>query len=331
MTSNLFKRIENNCSRNNLISPGSSLVIGLSGGPDSVFLLHFLNSIKQKYNLKLIAAHLDHGWRDNSHQDVQFCKQLAEENNITFISKQASQIDLSEKYKGSLEEYGRRLRRIFFNKLLEEQKAHLIALAHHKDDNHETFFIRLLRGAGVTGLTGIKIKDENYIHPLLNCTKQEIVQWLTKNQKNYLIDPTNQSNYFLRNRIRNHVIPALKECDSRFSASLDRTMKRLQEADSFIQSYTKEQYELITSLHNEKTWISIQALLDYPIYIQKQLILHWLIQADAKFTPSDALFNEILRFLIHHNKSSQHTFYTAWKIQKKQVKNKNYATITLCA
>jgi tRNA(Ile)-lysidine synthase TilS/MesJ len=155
---------------------------------------------------------------------------------------------------------------------------------------------------------------------LLCCTKQEIITELEKNGINYLVDPTNTSDQFLRNRIRMNVIPALRECDARFDESITRTMENLRSTDDFLQQHTEELFNECTYIHikehNESLWMNYDLLLQQHPFMQKRILLHWLITANVQFTPSQALFDEMLRFL-HNNKSNQHTFYNAWNIIKK--------------
>ena len=151
MQLSLFNKIEQFCNRENLISPDQTIIIGLSGGPDSVFLLYFFLNIQKKYNLKLIAAHLDHGWRTESPQDAEFCKNLCTERNIPYFQKHLRDIKQTKSPSGSPEQDARNARRAFFQDLAHEQHADAIALAHHQDDLIETFFIRLIRGSRFNG------------------------------------------------------------------------------------------------------------------------------------------------------------------------------------
>lgn len=300
-----------------LFQQHQTIIIGLSGGSDSVFLLHFLLQIKERYNLRLIAAHLDHQWRPESACDVLFCKEIAEQCGVKFITAHASEIQFSKKNSGSKEEEGRALRRAFFEHIAKQYNPIAVALAHHANDQQETFFIRLLRGAGLTGLTGIKPKDGIYIHPLLCCNKQEIIQTLEKNNITFLVDPTNQSDQFLRNRIRTHVIPTLRQCDTRFDESFTRMMHNLQEADDFLQQEIKTILNELSETKDHHVLLNYNKLLNVHPFLQKQLLLHWFIHKKVFFTPSSSFFEEVLRFL-KNTKSKEHTFYQSWKIIKKK-------------
>src|SRR3990172_2797015 len=127
------------------------------------------------------------------------------------------------------------MRRFFFESLVKEYNATSIALGHHADDQMETFFMRLIRGAQISGLIGMKPKNKLYIRPLLSISKAEIVNYLDENNISYMIDSTNQSDAFLRNRIRNAAIPTLKQADPRFENQFQRTLGNLQETESFLE------------------------------------------------------------------------------------------------
>ena len=146
----MIKAIHAFIAHHNLIFANKTVVVGLSGGPDSVFLLHLLST---KFNIDLIAAHLDHEWRPDSHKDVEFCRDLAKKYDVPFVTQEISELPISLKFDGSLEDVGRRARRFFFESICTSHNADLIAVAHHAQDQQETFFIRLLRGASLTGLT----------------------------------------------------------------------------------------------------------------------------------------------------------------------------------
>ena len=155
-----------------------------------MFLLHVLNFI-QKQNtqlnkilktnnpqIKIIATHLDHQWRAESWRDVEFCAQLCQNLEIEFIARKAEELNLEIKFNGSKEELGRKMRRALFAQILKEKNADFIALAHHLQDQQETFFLRLLRGSSLSGLCCMQEIDGNYIRPLLGIDKKDIFEYL---------------------------------------------------------------------------------------------------------------------------------------------------------
>ena len=322
---NLVKRIELFAQQHQLFSSGDCIVVGLSGGPDSVFLLRTLTRLREPHQLTLIATHLDHGWRPESHQDALFCKKLCDNLGVTFVTHRATAEEfaaLPAVHQGSQEAQGRIIRRRFFAEVQREFRAATVALAHHADDQKETFFIRLLRGAGLTGLAGIRPREGEFIHPLLCCTKSEILSYLAAHQYTFLTDPTNEEQLFLRNKIRHQVLPALRACDARFDRSLLKAMDNLREADDFIKNVVNKAYEAVVETGNATHRLAIAKFFQQPVFLQKRLLLAWLVAGQVPFVPSQALFDEIIRFLLQ-TKSPRHLLYDSFYI----VKSRGYATL----
>lgn len=319
----LINKIKSYINSNNLLEPNSKILVGLSGGPDSVFLIHILKSLQQEYKINLIAAHLDHQWRLDSYKDVDFCIQLCLKLSIPLITAQASQITLKKKTK-SLEEKGRLLRRAFFDKIAQEQECKAIALAHHLDDQQETFFIRLIRGSTISGLVGIKPKNGIYIRPLLSIFKQEILTYLNHSKINYLTDETNNSIDFLRNRIRKEVIPALRHCDSRFDYNFNKTISHITQTEDFLCRLTEEHFHNISYKRENKVYLNIEKFLETDLFLQKRILIIWLCSYTINFNLSESLLKEITRFF-KNTQSKEHSLSINWKI----IKNKNKAAILL--
>lgn len=312
---NIINQIHSFILEHKLITPDMRIIVGLSGGPDSVFLLHALAALKQKISFDVITAHLDHEWREHSAADAQFCMQLAASLHINCIVKKRSELNFDFKYNGSREEEGRAMRRYFFEHLLKEQNAHRIALGHHAQDQQETFFIRLIRGSSLTGLSAMRPHSGHYIRPLLGINKDEIVAYLTKEQISFVIDQTNDSDAFLRNRIRHQVLPALKACDNRFEQNFLKTLTRLQETDDCIEQIVHNLFKQISSINNGKWVVNHAQLLAQPVDLQYRLIMHWLIQEGVKFPVSQQFLQEIIRFL--KNGTGSHQLNAQWRLSKK--------------
>jgi len=296
------------------IKANSTVIIGLSGGPDSVFLLSLLAQVKHEKGLTLMAAHLDHEWRAGSVHDAEWCQALCDSLDIPLIIARASDITLIQKPSGSKEDLGRQLRRQFFEQLVQEYSADAIALGHHAGDQEETFFIRLIRGATLTGLTGIKKQDGIYWRPLLNLSKQEILEQLEQEEISYLEDPSNHSADFLRNRIRQAIVPALKECDSRFEKNFTRTLSNIQESEQFLQELTKQ---ACLSVIDTELKLDVQELKAYKAFMQKRILVHWLCESNVPFTISATFIDEIIRFL-SHDRGGCHEIHPQWGIEKKK-------------
>ncbi len=322
LMSKIIEKVQQFIDRHDLIKPHSTIIVGLSGGPDSVFLLHVLKHLQVRYGITLIAAHLDHQWRENSHRDLLFCKALAESMNCQFIGTQASTIALKKTSNGSREELGRLLRRQFFEDCAIAHNAQAIALAHHADDQQETFFVRLMRGATITGLSSIRPLYDNYIRPLLGIYKAEILEYLQQHNLPFLEDHTNLLDTFLRNRIRNQVIPALRNSDNRFDINFSKMLTHLQETELYLDRLTEKAVLEIIQEQDNTPVIMIEKFLASDPFLHNRLLLKWLCLADIPFSPSTAFFDEITHFLQRPG-SGEHAVHLGWKI----VKNNNRAYI----
>ncbi|MBI2344970.1 tRNA lysidine(34) synthetase TilS [Candidatus Dependentiae bacterium] len=295
--------------------PNSTVIVGFSGGPDSVCLLNLVTKLVPSLNLTIIAAHLDHGWRKESALDAAWCKNMCQELGVTFIGTTTTELNYTPKYNGSKEELGRRLRRYFFEKLAQEYNASSILLAHHADDQIETFFIRLLRGSSISGISGMRIRDRLYLRPLLNWNKSDIYTYLKQEKLSYLQDHTNLELNFLRNRIRLNLLPTLSTIDARWKKTIPSCIKQLQDTDNFLQKYCNNLISEISN-QNDSTQINIIKFLALDEIIQHRILLLLLINQKIQFTPTTALFAEIIRFL-KSNQSNRHTINSKNSILKR--------------
>lgn len=218
--------------RFSLFSPGDSIVVALSGGADSVALLHLLYSIKEKYDLTLCAAHLNHGIRgEEAQRDEKFCKILCKNYNLPFFVEHKD-IPLLAAERGQSEELcGREERYAFLQAVASKQNAK-IATAHTASDNAETLIFNLSRGASVAGASGIPPKRGNIIRPLIGQTRAQIEEYCRENELSYVTDSTNLSEDYTRNKIRSRLVPLFKELNPSFeNAALRFTQSAAQTRD----------------------------------------------------------------------------------------------------
>ncbi|HEX2978189.1 MAG TPA: tRNA lysidine(34) synthetase TilS [Candidatus Babeliales bacterium] len=307
--------IDNFIQKNRLIGTGDTIIAGLSGGPDSVFLLHLLERYRKTHAINIIAAHLNHEWREDAQKDTDLSKDLCLALGIPLVVKKASELQISIKNNGSKEEVARKLRRFFFEQLAAEHSAHSIALGHHANDQQETFFMRLIRGATLSGLTCMKPKDGLYIRPLLQTPKPDIISYLETNNILYAYDSTNESDAFLRNRIRTSVIPAICLADSRFEKQFSRTLNHLQETESFLDDMTEVVFENLTRKGNESWQVDLEQFRHLHPFMKKRLLVHWLIVEEASMVLTEQFLDEIIRFLESSDKKS-HALHHAWLINR---------------
>lgn len=314
----VIKKVDQYIKEQNLIPPGSSIILGFSGGPDSTFLLHVLAQLQCSHPFTLIAAHLNHGWRAEAEEDLLFCQQMAEQLNVPFVHAHARDFTGKVKFNGSQEDLGRRMRRLFFAQLLREHQPARVALAHHQDDQYETFFIRLARGSGLEGLAGMRPLHGDYIRPLLGINKSEIIAYLHANNIPYKIDASNaHAEKYLRSRIRTMALPLLANCDKRFPAILENTMDNLAEANDFVQMIVEETFATLVEHKEDHMILDLSKLFTLHPYLQKRILLHWICEEGVPFTPSQGFFQEIERFL-HQNRDGDHLINQTWHIKKRK-------------
>ena len=317
----IFQNIKDYIAQHNLINPGDIIIVGLSGGPDSVFLLHFLVELQKTTPLTLIVAHLNHEWRQDAEQEEQLCRTIAQAFNLHYITSKISELHSIPRFKhnGSKEEYARIARRYFFEKIARELNAHSIALAHHAQDQEETFFIRLIRGATLTGLTAMKPRNNLYMRPLLTTNKQDMLHWLHAHSIIYALDASNDSPHYLRNRIRSEVLPALRECDSRFEANFLTTLHRLTATESFLEKLTETHFTKLSYHDGTRYILTLPDLLNTDPVLLSRIIIQWLIKEHVPFPITHAFLDEIIRFL-RNPRGGKHHIHEQWILVKKQKK-----------
>lgn len=219
-----------------LIKAGEKILVALSGGPDSVFLLHFLKKYQKKLKIELGAFHLNHSLRKSADREQKFCGELCEKLSIPFYSEKVDVKSFAKKNKISVEEAGRNLRYKFLKKIAQKNKFNLIATAHNADDNAETVLLNLVKGTGIKGIAGIPVKRENIIRPVLCLRKKEIVNFLKESKIKFVIDESNQSEKFERNFLRLKIIPIIeKKLNPQFVNSVLTTSVNLQNFNKYLE------------------------------------------------------------------------------------------------
>lgn len=224
----------------NLIKNGEKIVVGVSGGPDSICLINILNEIKQEgiIELELVVCHINHLIREEAGEDEEFVQKYCEEKQIPFFAKHIEVEKIARTRKIGTEEAGREERYNFFREILEKTNANKIATAHTKNDNSETVLMNIIRGSGVAGLKGITpIRDEKYIKPLIESTREEIEEYCEEKKLNPRYDKTNNENIYTRNKIRNILIPLIKE---EFNPNIIETIDRLSNLAKKENEYLEE-------------------------------------------------------------------------------------------
>jgi tRNA(Ile)-lysidine synthase len=214
-----------------MLRHGDAVLIGVSGGPDSVALLHILIELSPRFCLKLAVAHLDHCLRpQDSEREADAVAELARRAGLTCFIEKKEVRAYGKKLRLSLEEAGRQVRYTFYNSLADKHQFDRIALGHHADDNAELVLMSLIRGSGPLGISGIPPtrrqakSSATIIRPLIELTKSDILRFLSEKGLRFETDPSNSDTRFLRNRIRHHLIPALQKS---YNPKIVETLNRL--------------------------------------------------------------------------------------------------------
>lgn len=208
----LFREILNINKKYNLIENNDNIVVGFSGGPDSVFLVEMLKKLQCFFNFKIYLVHINHLLRgEDADSDEKFSFEYAKKNNLEIFIKRIPVKKIAKEIGKTLEEVGREERYKFFNEIYNKVGGTKIATAHNKDDQIETFLFRMIRGSSLKGLEGIQTKKNNLIRPISEIYKKDIIEYLNKNKIQYKIDKTNFENEFTRNSIRLDLIPFIEE------------------------------------------------------------------------------------------------------------------------
>ena len=235
----------------NLISNGDKIVVAVSGGPDSMCLLNILKNLRQKFNIELFVAHINHMIREEADSETEYVKNYCEKNNIKCFIKRANVLEMAKEQKKGTEEMGRIVRYDFFEYVANEVSANKIAIAHTENDNAETILMNLMRGASLEGLKGIEPIRGKYIRPLIECNREEIEKYCEINKLDPKFDKTNNDNTYTRNKIRNLLIPYIKK---EFNPNIIETLNRLavlaRQDATYFNKIVKESYADILLYEN---------------------------------------------------------------------------------
>ncbi len=305
---NLTKKIQNTIFQYSLIKKDSKIVAAISGGPDSVCLLDIFANLQKKYPLKVIIAHVNYGLRGtDSQKDEIFVRNLAKKYGLEIFV-----LNPKIKSKFNLENNLREIRYRFFEEIRKKNKFDLIAVAHNADDQVETFFLHLLRGSGLAGLSSMKYKNEKIIRPLLGTWRKEILDYLKNNNLSYRIDKTNLENTFTRNKIRNQLIPILeRKFNPKIKNTIFDAIESISDDYSFLNEFSQKAYK-------KSGLLSVRKIFKNHPAIQKRIILEALREKNSSFRNIEsAHLREILKALRSTKNKRQIVAFKGLKIERK--------------
>lgn len=258
----VFEKVLSTIDKHNLIEDGDKIVLGISGGPDSVCLLHILNRLKEKLDIELYVAHLNHQIRGiEAQKDALYVADICEKMGITYFLKS---IDVPKYCKDnglSIEEGARKLRYEMFNEIKQKTKSNKIAIGHNLNDQAETVLMRIMRGTGLQGLRGIEYSRENgIIRPLLDVERKEIEDYCEIHNLNPRIDESNLENIYTRNKIRLELIPYMKDnFNTNLIESIVRMSNNLRADSDYIESDAEEKFKNICKVSSDSVEVDINS------------------------------------------------------------------------
>lgn len=240
----MLAKVDQYIDKYNMISAGDVVIAGVSGGADSMCLLFVLEELRKKREFDLIVVHVNHMVRgEDADADESYVRKVCAEHGLVCEVFREDMQGYAKQMKLSEEEAGRNIRRQCYEKTVKKYGGTKIALAHHQDDNAETFFLHLARGTKLKGLTGICPVKGVYIRPLLCVGRKEIEEFLEERNVEYCTDVTNSEEIYLRNRIRMKVLPYFqKEINARTVEHINRTMDHLRQVEEFLEQHAQRAY-----------------------------------------------------------------------------------------
>lgn len=305
----MINKVRSYIEQHNMLSRGDRIVVGVSGGADSICLYYVLLELSEEYELDLFVVHVNHRIREKeAAYDQAFVEKLCKKYNIPFVlvSKDVPYIAKSQGI--SEEEAGRNVRYEAFNQCYREYSCNKIAVAHNKNDKAETFLFNLFRGSGITGLSGIPPRRESIIRPLLCVERNEIEQYLNEYQIPYVVDSTNLTNDYSRNKIRNNILTyAQEEINTQTIEHISKSADMLNEIDIFIDKCVEKSYnEIVKEEDKDKEiYINIAEFSELDIVIKKELIRKAIKKLSRKLKDVDYYHVQMVLDLINKQVSKE--------------------------
>lgn len=270
----MLKTIQRFIEHNKMIEPHDTVVVGLSGGADSVCLLLILKELQKNIDFTMIAVHINHCIRgEEADRDQEFARNLCKREEIQFMAFAVEVEKIAKDEKISVEEAGRKTRYRIFNEVLNGSRGK-IAVAHHMDDQGETILMNILRGSGIKGICGMKPIRDTIIRPLLCVRRHEIESYLIQRGQNYQIDSSNLDNEYTRNRLRNMIFPYFEEnINAQSVENICRMAEVVTEAESYIEKQAAEAATECVKVYDDKLYNEQVYVIDLDSFTPNDIII----------------------------------------------------------
>jgi len=294
-----------------LVEPGDRVLVGVSGGADSICLLDLFRVVAKRWRLELCAVHINHQLRQSAERDERFVKGLLESWGVNLSVVKVDVANYAHRHKLGIEEAARALRYQNYYRVAKRLKCNRVALGHNADDNLETVILNLIRGAGLRGLSGIPIRRDIFIRPLLRVRRDAIRNYLRAREINWVEDETNEDVRFRRNMVRQEVVPVLKLINPAVVENVARGTEIIAAEDMFLDFLATRVLEKVTRGVARRVIIDNQEFNSYNDVLKRRMIKVLLPQIDADAT-------ERLIFLIERNKGGKYLLTRGVEVEIKR-------------
>ena len=294
-----IRKIKDFCRQKELFAVGDRVLIGLSGGADSVCLFLVLLAMEKELGLSLVPVHVNHNLRgEEALRDQTFCEELCRKHGLMFRVVSVPVSELAKEHGWSPEEAGRNARYEAFRRIAEQEKCTKIAVAHHKDDQAETVLFQMFRGSRLKGLSGMEAKNDNLVRPLLCVTREEIEEYLKAKGQTYCIDHTNLEQEYTRNKIRHQVLPQAKEICTGAAEHITELAEYAGEVEKLLERLTEEHFAACAKVDGKNNVsINIRTLMGCERLLAERVIYKALCIACGQKKDITARFVEDCRML----------------------------------
>ncbi|MDP6685444.1 MAG: tRNA lysidine(34) synthetase TilS [Candidatus Omnitrophota bacterium] len=274
----MIEKVKNTIKKYNMLRRHDKLLIGISGGPDSVTLLYCLYELKKDFSLDITCAHLDHKFRgEESQEDRRFCEGLAKKLDIDIVCDEIDVPKIAKEEGISPEAAAREERYNFFKKAAQTKKITKIAVGHNKDDQAETVLMRAIRGSGLAGLGGMNpvksMQGVTIIRPLIEVSRKDIEGFIVEKGLKFRRDSSNDKVVFTRNRVRHELIPYIeKNFNSNIKNVLANMCENLRVENEFLEKYSKRKFNSLSKVQTGEIIIDLKKLKKQPDAVKKRIL-----------------------------------------------------------
>lgn len=291
----MLDKVQNTIEKYQMLASGDKVVTAVSGGPDSLVLLHVLYALRKRYNIELLVAHYNHLLRPDAGKDAALVRAVAEKLGLPFYIGEGQVAEYAREKKLSIQVAARDLRYQFLERIVKETGSQKLALAHQLDDQGETIVMHFLRGPSPRGLAGIPPVRGNIIRPLIEVSRQEIEAYLQVHQLEAAVDTSNAKKIYLRNKVRLDLMPRLKEYNPNLPVRLSQSAEIFREEDRYLEEETDRWWAQLVLRMPDRLLVDYAGYRAMPLAIKRRFLRRCFWQTAV--ASDDLCFSQVERIL----------------------------------